>query len=769
MFRTLSVIVILHLALAVEAQSPVFLNEVLANNTTLTDLSGNTPDWIELYNSSTNDINLAGMSLSNDPTNPRRWIFPEGITLRGRDYLVVYCDGNLPATTWNTGFGLSANGDAIYLFDQATNRTDSIAFGLQVADFSIGRLQTAGGAWYLMRPTIGAANVQAALGTIWTLRLNEWMADPVSGGDWFELYNPDPNPVALGGLFLSNSIKKDPYKSPMPALTFIGSGVQGYQKFVADNDPASGANHVSFKLSKDGDSLGLFPSVGLAIDALSFGPQATGISEGRLPDGSATWVRFADISSPGKSNFLPLTNVVINEILTHTDPPEEDAVELYNPSTANITIGGWFLSDSPSNFKKFKIPTGTILPALGYVVIYEHQLTNSPAPFTFNSSAGDAIYLSAADTLGNLTGYRAEVHYGAAANGVSFGRYTNSIGGVQYPAQNKVTLGAANAEPLIGPIVINELMSYPPLQGTNDNTVDEYVELINLATNITPLYNPLEPTNTWRISGGIDYVFPPGVSLPPGGCLLVASFSPLSPTDAALLAEFRARYAISTNVQIYGPYNRKLGNLDDTVILEKPDPIQGAGHVNQGFVPYVVVDQVTYSSDPPWPVGGNGTGQALQRKDPFSYGDDPVNWVMAPPTAGRINSTVSDHDKDGLPDAWEWANGFNPNDPADALLDSDRDGLNNLQEYLGGTDPRNPQSGLKIRLTGTSGNSYLLRFTAVAGLSYTVQYRDSLLTGNWLKLQDWNVSTNTTEAEISDVIPNTGNARFYRLVTPKTP
>jgi len=133
-----------------QAQSTVFLNEVLANNGTLTDLSGNTPDWVELYNSSTNAVSLAGLSLSNDPTNPRRWIFPEGVNIRGRDYLVIYFDNNLPASAWNTGFGLSAGGDTIYLFDRSTNRLDSVNFGLQVEDFSIGRLQVAGGVWSLI-------------------------------------------------------------------------------------------------------------------------------------------------------------------------------------------------------------------------------------------------------------------------------------------------------------------------------------------------------------------------------------------------------------------------------------------------------------------------------------------------------------------------------------------------------------------------------------------------------------------------------------------
>ncbi len=47
-----------------------------------------------------------------------------------------------------------------------------------------------------------------------------------------------------------------------------------------------------------------------------------------------------------------------------------------------------------------------------------------------------------------------------------------------------------------------------------------------------------------------------------------------------------------------------------------------------------------------------------------------------------------DSDGDGMDDSWEIANGFNPNDPADAATDADGDGISNLAEYLLGTNPR---------------------------------------------------------------------------------
>src|SRR5207247_4776779 len=107
----------------------------------------------------------------------------------------------------------------------------------------------------------------------------------------------------------------------------------------------------------------------------------------------------------------------------------------------------------------------------------------------------DEVYRFTCDDGGTLSGYRAGVRFGPAENAVPFGRYETSAGadftalslrtfGADNPAtveQFRTGAGLPNAYPLVGPLVIHEIMYHPPdlvLGGTtNDNDRDEFIEL----------------------------------------------------------------------------------------------------------------------------------------------------------------------------------------------------------------------------------------------------------------------------------------------------
>lgn len=90
---------------------------------------------------------------------------------------------------------------------------------------------------------------------------------------------------------------------------------------------------------------------------------------------------------------------------------------------------------------------------------------------------------------------------------------------------------------------------------------------------------------------------------------------------------------------------------------------------------------------------------------------------------------AQDTDADGMPDVWENAHGFNPNDPADATQDADNDGQTNLAEYLAGTDPRNAGSALRITAITRETNDIRVSWTTAGSHNYLLQGGTNLVGG----------------------------------------
>ena len=338
----------------------------------------------------------------------------------------------------------------------------------------------------------------------------------------------------------------------------------------------------------------------------------------------------------GDSALPTFPPIVINEALTHSDPPPPtDTIELRNLSATNVDIGGWFLTDEFDTPKKYRIPDGTMIAANGFVTFDESQFNSifSSTAFALGST-GDDVYIFSADAAGNLTGYYHGFSFGAARNGVTFGRYLNSQGDEHFVAQAAPTLGAANSLPLVGPIVISEIQYRPVDVFTNgaywNNTEHEYIELHNLTGASVHLYDDAHPTNTWKLDDAVNFTFPTNVSIPAGGFILVASINPANTSE---LAAFRARYGLSTNVPVFGPWSGQLDNSEGKVELYRPDNPEPTS------VPYVLVERVHYRDTAPWDPIADGVGASLQRIVVGDYGNDPTNWLAAAPSPGAARGS----------------------------------------------------------------------------------------------------------------------------------
>ena len=127
---------------------------------------------------------------------------PAGTVIPADGHLVVQCDPTLPASVSNTGFALDPTGGGLHLFHPLAvggGLRDSVTWGNQLPDLSVGRVPNGSGAFALNLPSRGALNTAAATGPLTDVKINEWLASPASGADWFELFNSGSAPVLLGG------------------------------------------------------------------------------------------------------------------------------------------------------------------------------------------------------------------------------------------------------------------------------------------------------------------------------------------------------------------------------------------------------------------------------------------------------------------------------------------------------------------------------------------------------------------------------------------
>ncbi|MGE5457538.1 MAG: lamin tail domain-containing protein, partial [Methanococcaceae archaeon] len=145
------------------------------------------------------------------------------------------------------------------------------------------------------------------------LYINEFMASnvlayPNNEGnyeDWIEIYNSGDAPVDLAGYFLTDNTNSNNYwKIPAgnPSKTTILA--KGYLIFYADEQPIAGAEHLAFKLNKEGGQICLIDKDGLTLlDNLIYQKQVRDISFGRYPDGSSVIGYFAK-HTPAASNII---------------------------------------------------------------------------------------------------------------------------------------------------------------------------------------------------------------------------------------------------------------------------------------------------------------------------------------------------------------------------------------------------------------------------------------------------------------------------------
>lgn len=568
-------------------QAQVLINEVLAKNTDTLSLDGVFPDMLELRNAGAATADLAGWGLTDTPAVPYKYAFPAGTTLAAGACLTVYLSSSATIPQPRTGFALKAGGDSITLTRSVPaggGVADSVQFGAQLADYSVGR-RASDGAWELCRPTFGGANVVAMQGAIAPVKINEWLASAAvtSPDDFIELYNPGPLPVNLGGAFLTDNPADWPLRHAIPPLTFVDAG--GYVGFKADGNADSGADHVGFKLSPQQGEIGLFDSALRAVDAIVYGPQSTDVSQGRSPNGSAALAFFTQPTPGGPNPGATGTTVTAIPLIGASQswkyyaataaPPNDGSGRAFTESAyddASWTSGAQLLAIETAGLANTEgFAKTTALPGNGSGRPFQTYYFRTH--FTYGGPSGAALQarvmvddgcvlylngqeLTAADgsrigmplgavsysTLANrsvsdatvetfpLPGSAlvagdnvlvAEVHQSSNQSGSS--PSSDVVWGLQIDA---VTASPAG----ISPVVLNEVLAINASTPDPDGSVRSWIELFNPGANAVDLADaslsddPAAPRK---------FVFPTGASIPAGGYYVIYAdgSSPASATN----------------------------------------------------------------------------------------------------------------------------------------------------------------------------------------------------------------------------------------------
>jgi hypothetical protein len=291
-------------------------------------------------------------------------------------------------------------------------------------------------------------------------------------------------------------------------------------------------------------------------------------------DDVRAWAASHDLGgSPGAEDAVPsedLDHVFVSAVLSNSEAPLEDYLELHNAAPFAINLSGCKLSDARDTLALYTIPPGTILLANG-----TRRFTETQLGFALRSQ-GDAIYLS------NPPGTRVldAVQLPAVATNVTIAR-----------TRSDAPLRAMSTPT----VVINEIMFHPPTEESSD----EWIELYNPGNTSVDL-------SGWAMTRGIDYVFPIGTQIAAGGFLVIAKDR----------AQTLANHPGLDSAIVLGDFAGTLSDGGEELALSRFD---GSAMVADDIVNYTDSDRYHRFAD--------GRGATLERIDATADSLASSNWI----------------------------------------------------------------------------------------------------------------------------------------------
>ena len=281
-------------------------------------------------------------------------------------------------------------------------------------------------------------------------------------------------------------------------------------------------------------------------------------------------------------------------------------VEIANSAASAFDAGRFVIASRGSVDASYPLPSPTPISGNGFLVLDEIELG-------FRPGNGDRLFL--------FTPGREALTHAARADDLPRA-WSAGHGRLLVPSES--SFGEPNAFAINTDVVLNEIMYHfredpGTEEGRNPPPIierdEEWVELFNKGPAEVEL-------DGWSLDGGIDFVFPPGASIPAGGYLVIAK-------DAAALSAKHPALA----PRIVGDFRNRLNNRRDLIRLE--DAVENP------------VDEVRYWDGGRWPKLADGRGSSLELRDPDADNRNPAAWAASDESGKENWQTITYRDAGG--------------------------------------------------------------------------------------------------------------------------
>ncbi len=392
------------------------INEIMTSNKgSYTDSEGNIYDWIELYNGSDEDINLANYTLSDEESGKSKWIFPN-VTIKSKEYLIVYLAG-VNSEGMYANFALKKEGGELITLKKPNGKViDSIRTESLEKNTTMAR--NSEGIWFKTAEiTPGFDNnkegrnkyLESLKTTEDVLIINEFL--PNNKGNfningeflsYIEIKNTGNKSINLHDYFLSNDFL-EPFSWQLPDVILKSNEVYLFYATELDN-----INHTDFKLNKSSGTL-ILSKKNKIVEQVDYtnvtGGYAYIKTNGTFYEGINISPGYDndDITKFNQEYRSNPSDLIINEVMSsnNTYLPQNggnyyDFIELYNNSDKTIKLSNYTITTDVDNINLYQLEDKELKPGEYYILMASGNINNSNSSYkhaNFKISPTESLYL----------------------------------------------------------------------------------------------------------------------------------------------------------------------------------------------------------------------------------------------------------------------------------------------------------------------------------------------------------------------------------------